>query len=68
MRRRKRIDRVLLLAFADSLAGRLEEICRACDRADLDGRLPVEITPDMRRRARDTIARYRPAVRGENYD
>jgi len=65
MRKRRRTRRTELLALADSLATRLEEICRACGQADIAGDLSQEISGTMLNRARSTVLRYRRAVCGE---
>ena len=68
MRKRRRTRRTELLALADSLATRLEEICRACGQADIAGDLPSEISGTILNRAHSTALRYRRAVCGENYE
>jgi len=68
MRKARQIGRTALLAYADSLAARLEELCRVCDQSDIAGDLPLEISGTMLNRARSTVPRYRRAVCGENYE
>ncbi len=68
MKRVKRIDRVLLLVYADLMAGRIDEFGLACDKAEIAGRLPPEISRTRLSFARSIVSRYRCAVRGEIND